>query len=159
MIAAPPLSGCPLAKPATQNWRWPSEGKGTTIGVTVRFIMDPMGCVAMLYHPGRKGPTPHRHKYTKECQRIVPSFPKPPRSSGVTIVGPTTAIATHNLAEPLYPSGSQHDWNLAVYQAPTSRRCGHARRRSTSTPRGQAQTTHTHSQGHRAVCLLRPTCP
>ena len=40
-------------------------------------------------------------------------------------------------------SGSRHHWHLAVYQGPTSRRCGHARRRSTSTPRGQAHTTHT----------------
>ena len=61
---------------------------------------------------------------------------------------------THTLAKPLCPSGSQHHWHLAVYQAQTSRLCGHARRRSTSTPRGQAQTTHTHThrQGHRAVC-------
>ena len=36
MIAAPPLSGCPLAKPATQNLRWPSEGKGITIGAQQR---------------------------------------------------------------------------------------------------------------------------
>ena len=65
---------------------------------------------------------------------------------------PHTHTHTHNLAEPLCPSGSQHHWHLAVYQAPTSRLCGHARRPSTSTPRSQVQTTHTHSQVHRAVC-------
>ena len=77
MIAASPLSGCPLAKPATQNLRWPSEGKGTTIGATVGIVMCQWG-VAMVYRTsGHKGPSPQRHKPTKECQRIVPSSSQP----------------------------------------------------------------------------------
>ena len=103
MIAASPLSGCPLAKPATENWRWPSDGKGITIGSTIGHH-ESAGCVAMLYRAsGRKSRSPQRHTYTRECHRLVPFSPNPPRSSGVTIVGPTTAIATHNLAEPLCP--------------------------------------------------------
>ena len=113
----------------------------------------------MLHQPtGRKGRSPQRHKYPQECHRIVPSSSEPSRPSGVTNVGPTTAIATHthNLAEPLCPNGSQHHWQLAVYQAPTSRQCGHARRRSTSTPRGQAQTTHTQPTQSRCVPFSDP---
>ena len=62
---------------------------------------------------------------------------------------PRRTIVPKTVATPLTP---------AVHQGPTSRRCGHARRRSTPTPRGDAQTT------HRAwtivMCALRrPTCP
>ena len=78
----------------------------------------------------------------KECQRIVPSSPKPPGPSGVTNVGPTTAIDTHNLAGTIVPKRVAPPLTPAVHQGATSRRCGHARRRSTPTPRGDAQTTH-----------------
>ena len=69
MITASPLSGCPLAKPATQILRWPSEGQGTTIGATVRIVMCQWG-VAMVYRTSC-------HKPTKEYQRIVPSSSQP----------------------------------------------------------------------------------
>ena len=73
MIAASPLSGCPLAKPATQHLRWSSEGKGITIGATVGIVMCQWG-VAMMYRTKcHKGPSPQRHTPTKECRRIVPS--------------------------------------------------------------------------------------
>ena len=46
----------------------------------------------------------------------------------------------------------------AVHQGPTSRRCGHTRRRSTPTPRGDAHTTHRTKAI--VLCVLRrPTCP
>ena len=108
----------------------------------------------MLHQPsGRKGPSPQRRKYTKKYDQIEPSSSQAsPTLWGNHCGSDNRDCHTHNLAEPLCPSGSRHHWHLAVYQAPTSRLCGHARRRSTSTPRGQAQTTHTHSQGHRAVC-------
>ena len=88
------------------------------------------------------------HRYDtntqKEHHRIVASSSQPsPILWGNHCGSDNRDCHTHNLAEPLGPSGSRHHWHLAVYQAPTSRRCGHARRRSTSTPRGQAQTTHT----------------
>jgi len=54
----------------------------------------------MLYQPsGRKRRSPQRHKYTKECHRLAPSSINPPRSSRVTIVGTTTAIATHTTSQ------------------------------------------------------------
>ena len=43
-------------------------------------------------------------------------------------------------------------------KAPTSERCGHARRRSTPTPRGDAQTTHR-AKAIVLCALRRPTCP
>ena len=100
MIAASPLSGCPLAKPATQILRWPSEGKGTTIGWAVGVLMNHWGVssccinppVAMAHHRNDAN-TP---RSTTESH---PHPPKPPRPSGVTIVGPTTAIATHTTSQ------------------------------------------------------------
>ena len=87
-----------------------------------------------------------------------PHPPNPPRSSGVTNVGPTTAIAEHSLAEPLCPTRVATQLTSAVRQTPTSRRCGHARRRSTPTPRGDAQTTHR-AKAIVLCALRRPTCP
>ena len=64
---------------------------------------------------------------------------------------------THTTSQgPLFPRGSHHHWRLLCTRGPTSRRCGHARRRSAPTPRGDEQATHphthTHSQRNRAVC-------
>ena len=108
----------------------------------------------MLHQPsGRNGPSPQRRKYTKKYDQIAPSSSQAsPTLWGNHCGSDNRDCHTHSLAGPLCPSRSQHHWHLAVYQAPTSRLCGHARRRSTSTPRGHTQTTHTHSQGHRAVC-------
>ena len=58
---------------------------------------------------------------------------------------------THNLAKPLYPSGSQHHWHLAVYQ-PRHRDCVDMPDAGLHQHRGVKHTQHTHSQGHRAVC-------
>ena len=89
MIAASPLSGCPLAKPATQHLRWSSEGKGTTIGATTGIVMCQWG-VAMMYRTsGHKGPSPQRHKPIKECQRVVPSSSQPSRPFGAVRQGDT----------------------------------------------------------------------
>ena len=54
----------------------------------------------MLYRAtGRKGRSPQRHKYTMECQRIAPSSNQPSQILWVTIVGPTTASATHTTSQ------------------------------------------------------------
>ena len=151
MIAASPLSGCPLAKPATPILRWSSEGKGTTIEATLGIVMCQWG-VAMMYRPtGHKGPSPQRHKPTNGTQRIVPSSSQPSRPSGATNVGWTTAIDTHNLARTIVPKMVAPPLTPAVYQGPdiatvwtcptpvythTARRC----------------TNNTQGQGHRAVC-------
>ena len=156
MIAASPLSGCPLAKPATLNVRWPSEGKGITIGASVGIVMCQWGVALMYRTPGPKGPSPQRHKYPQGATESYPHPPNPPRPPGVTNVGPTTAIATHNLAGPLCPTRVATPLTSAMHQKPTSQRCGHARRRSTPTPRGQAQTTHTHTQSGSSCCV--PFC-
>ena len=91
----------------------------------------------MLHQPtGRKGRSPQRHKYPQECHRIVPSSSQPSRQSGVTNVGPTTAIATHTQPRrTIVPKTVATSLTPAMHQDPTSRRCGHARRRSTPTPR------------------------
>ena len=106
----------------------------------------------MLYHPRSQRPI----TATTQIHQGIPThrtlIPQPSPTLWVTIVGPTTAIATHNLAEPLYPRRSRHHWHLAVYQGPTSRRCVHARRRSTPTPRGDAQAT----RKARAIVLCVP---
>ena len=158
MVAASPLSGCPLVKPATQNRRWPSEGKGNTIGSTVGIIMNHWGASPCCADP----PVSKAHhridtNTPRNATESYPHPPHPPRSSGVTVVGPTTAIATHththtqprktivlkDAAKPLAPAG---------HQDPTSRRCGHARRQPTPTPRGDAQTKHR----AKAIVLCAP---
>ena len=92
--------------------------------------------------------TTHTHQGIPPNRTLIPN---PPRSSGVTIVGPTTAIATHTQPRrTIVPNTVATSLTPAMHQGPTSRRCGHARRRSTPTPR--RCTNNTQSQGHRAVC-------
>ena len=112
-MAAPPLSGCPLAKPATQNWRWPSEGKGTTIGWAVGIIMNHWGVSPCCTNPP-VARADHRND-TNTQRNATDSHPPPPhptnprKSSGVTMVGPTTAIATHTSSQSrCVPFGDQH---------------------------------------------------
>ena len=57
------------------------------------------------------------------------------------------------------PRGSHHHWHLLCTRTQTSRRCEHARRRSTPTPRGDAQTTHTARAIVLCVPFGKPTCP
>ena len=102
----------------------------------------------------------HRND-TNTPTNATESYPhrsNPPRSSRVTNVCPTSAIVTHNFAKPLYPKTVAPPLAPAVHQCPTSRRCGHARHRSATTPRSDAQTTHR----VRAIVLCalrRPACP
>ena len=49
-------------------------------------------------------------------------------------------------------------WTPAMHQGPTSRRCGHARRRSTPTPRAMHKQ-HTKPRPSCCVPFRRPTCP
>ena len=88
-----------------------------------------------------------------------PHPPKPPRPSGVTNVGPTTAIATHNLAGPLCPNEGRAtidkccapDSHIAtVWTCPTP----------TDTHTARRWTNNTHTIKAIALCALqRPTCP
>ena len=66
---------------------------------------------------------------------------------------------THTTSqEPLFPRWSHHHCQLLYTRAPASERCGHARRLSTPTPRGDAQTTHR-ARAIVLCALRRPTCP
>ena len=102
-----------------------------------RGYHESLGCVAMLHQPtGRKVRSPQRQQYPQECHRIVPSSSQRSRPSGVTNVGPTTAIATHTQhRKTIVPKTVATSLVHAMHQAPTSRRRRHARRRSTPTPR------------------------
>ena len=74
----------------------------------------------MLYQStGRKSRSPQRQQVHQEIPPNRTLIPNPPRSSGVTIVGPTTVIATHThtLAEPLCPRRSRHHWHLLCPRA------------------------------------------
>ena len=162
MIAVPPLSGCPLAKPAKTNWRWPSAGKNLTIGTTVGIIMDHWVVSPCCINP--PAPMAHHRNDTNTPIRTTNSYHhplKPPRPSGVTVVGRTTATATHthNLAGPLCPSGSQHHWHLAVYQA-RHRDCVDMPDAGLHPHREAKHKQHTHTARVIVLCaLLRPTCP
>ena len=112
---------------------------------------ESLGCVAMLYQPSsREGPPPQRHRYTKDDLRIAPP-PEPSRPSGVTIVGPTIAIATHTSSQNHCAQDGRDTIDTSFAPGPniatewacptpvdtsTERRC----------------TNNTQSQGHRAVC-------
>ena len=86
-----------------------------------------------------------------------PHPPKPPRPSGVTNVGPTTAIATHNLAGPLCPNEGRDtidkccapDSHIAtVWTCPTPT--------DTHTARRWTNNTHTQSKQSRCVPFSDP---
>ena len=101
--------GCPLAKPASQNRRWYTEGKGITIGWAIWIIMNHWGVSSCCTNPPVA--MAHHRNDANTPRNTTNSYlhpPEPPQSTGVTIVAPTTAIATHNLAGPVCPSGSQH---------------------------------------------------
>ena len=154
MIAASPLSGCPLVKPATQNRRWPSKGKGNTIGSTVGVIMNHWGVSPCYTNPpvataGHRNDT-NTHRNATES---YPHPPNPPRPYGVTNVGPTTAIATYthttsqnhcsqDCRDIIGPCNAPGPDTATVWTCPTpvythtARRC----------------TNNTQSQCHRAVC-------
>ena len=72
----------------------------------------------------------------RNATESYPHPPNPPRQSGVTNVGPTTAIATHTQhRRTIVPKTVATSLTPAMHQDPTSRRCGHARHRPTPTPR------------------------
>ena len=159
MIAASPLSGCPLVEPATQHLRWPSDGKSNTIGSTVGVIMNHWGGSPCHTNPPVANADHHNDTNThRNATESYPHPPNPPRPSGVTNVGPTTAIATHthNLAEPLSPRRSRHHWPL---------QCTRARHRDgVDMPdaglhphEGDAQTTHTHRARAIVLCARSAT--
>ena len=64
---------------------------------------------------------------------------------------------THNLAEPLCQEG-RDTIDTCCAPGPDIATVGHARRRSTPTPRGNAQTTHR-ARAIVLCALRRPTCP
>ena len=147
MIAASPLSGCPLAKPATQHLRWPSECKGTTIGATIGTVMCQLG-VAMVYRTtGHKGPPPQRHEPAKECQWIVPSSSQPSPTLWGNQCGsddrdchtqPRRIIAPKKVATPLTPAVYQGPDIATVWTCPTPVYTHTARRCTNNTHRARA---------------------
>ena len=153
MIAASPLSGCPLVEPATQNRRWPSEGKDTTIGSTVGVIMNRWG-VSPCYTNPPVAKADHRNDANTH-RNATKSYPHPPKPSPTiwgNQCGPDDRDChTHTQARrTIVPKTPATPLTTAMHQDPTSRRCGNARRRSTPTTR--RCTNNTQSQGHRAVC-------
>ena len=113
----------------------------------------------MLHQPsGRKGPPPQRRKSTKKYDQIEPSSSQTsPTLWGNHCGSDNRDCHTHTTSQDHCAlSVSQHNWHLAVYQAPTSQLCGHARRRSTPTPRGQTQTTHPQPGSSCCVPLCDP---
>ena len=158
MVAAAPLSGCPLAKPATQILRWPSEGGGATIGVRVGIVMCQWG-VAMVYRTsGHKGPSPQNTNPPRNDKGSHPLPPQPPRPSGVTNVSWATAIDPHNLAgtivpkrvaPPLTPAVCQDPDIATVWTCPTPA--------YTHTARRCTNNTHTHRARAIVLCALSTT--
>jgi len=154
MVATLPLAGRPLAKPATQHLRWPSEGKGTTIGATVGIIMNHWVCRHVAQPAGRKGPPPQRHKCTKECQRIVPSSSR----ASPTLWGNHCGSDGRDCHTHTHTTSQNHRAQevrrtidtccgpgpdiATVWQCPTPAYTHTARR----------CTNNTQSHGHRAVC-------
>ena len=152
-----------MSKQQRINWRWPSEGKGITIGWAVGVIMNHWGVSSCCINPP-VAKAHHRNDANtpRSTTKSHPHPPKTPRPSGVTIVGPTTAIATHThprrtivpkrVATPL-TSGSVPGPDIAtVWTCPTPVYT-HTARRGTS-------NTHTHTARVIVLCaLLRPTCP
>ena len=152
MMAAPPLSGCPLATPPMQIPRWSSQGKGTTIGAAIGIIVHHRGVSPCCTNP----PTPkahHRNDTTIQgmLSNLNLTLPHPPRSAGVTIVAATTAIATHTTSQDHCAQERRNTigiwlcvrtdiatvWTYPTpVQAHTAGRC----------------TNNTRNQGHRAVC-------
>ena len=110
----------------------------------------------MLYQPsGHKGRTPQRHKYTKGTTGPSNHHQLSPILRDNRCGHDDRDCHTHahtQTRRTIVPKTVATPFTPAVHQGPTSRRCGHARRRSTPTQRGDAQTTHTHSQRNRAVC-------
>ena len=156
MIAAPPLSGCPLAKPATQNWRWPSGGKGPTIGSTVGIIMNHWGVSPCCTNPPV---AKAHHRNDTKHQGMPPNrtlIPSPPRSSGVTIVCPTTASATHThtTSQDHCAQGGRDTIDTCCAPGPdiaTVWACPTPVYTRTSTRYANNTHTHTHNQSNRAV--------
>ena len=145
-----------------KNWRWPNEGKGTTIGATVGIIMNHWGVspcctnppVAKAEHRNDtntpKGTTePNNHPQASPILRDNHCGPDDRDCHTHTHTQHRRTIVPKTVATPLAP---------AVHQGPTSRRCGHARRRPAPTPRGDAQTTHR-ARATVLCTLRRPTCP
>ena len=157
MIAASPLSGCPLAKPAAQILRWSIEGKGTTIGLAVGVIMIHWGVSSCCTNPPVA--KVHRRNDTHTPRSTTEPHPHPQPSPilwGNHCGSDDRDCHTHNLARILVPKTIATPLTPAVHQGPTSRRCGHARHRSTPTPRGYEQTTHTPPKQSRCVPFNDP---
>ena len=113
-----------------------------------------------MYYPRSQRPiTANDTNTTRNANESHPHPTNHRKSSGVTIVDPTTAIATHTHTQhrkAIVPKTAATPLTPAVHQAPTSRLCGHARHRPTPTPRGGGQTTHTQSKQSRCVPFSDP---
>ena len=109
--------------------------------------------------PGRKRRTPQRHKYTKGTTEPSNHHQLSPIMRDSHRGPDDRDCHTHTDSQDHCAQDGRDTIDIWLCtRAPTSRRCGHARRRSTPTPRGDAQTTHR----ARAIVLSvlrRPTCP
>ena len=153
MVAASPLSGCPLVKPATQNRRWPSEGKGATIGSTVGVTMNHWG-VSPCYTNPPVAKADHRNDTDthRNATESYPHPPNPPRPSGVTNVGPTTAIATHTQPRrTIVPKGGRDIIDPCNAPGPDIATVWTCPTPVYTQTEGRC-TNNTQDQGHRAVC-------
>ena len=93
---------------------------------------------------------------TRSTTKSDPHPPEPPRPSGVTIVGPTTAIDTHKLAGNIVPKRVAPPLTPAVYQGPDIATVWTCPTLYITYTEGDAQTTHRaraigEARGHRSA--------
>ena len=81
-----------------------------------------------------------------------PHPPKPPRPSGVTIVGRTTATATHTTSQDHCAQAGRNTIGIWLCTRPRHRDCVDMPDAGLHPHREAKHKQHTHSQGHRAVC-------
>ena len=116
----------------------------------------------MLYQPSGRG-ADHRND-TNTTRSTTESHPHPQASPilwGNHCGSDDRGCHTHTHTQPhkdIVPKIVATPLTPAVYQGPTSRRCGCARRRSTPTPGGDAQTTHR-ARAIVLCALRRHACP
>ena len=94
------------------------------------------------------------HIYTRNYHRIAPSPQPSPILWGNHCGSDDRDCHAHtHIRRTIVPKEPATPLTPAVYQGPTSRRCGHARRRPAPTPRGYAQSTHTHTAWTIVLCV------
>ena len=107
----------------------------------------------MLHQPsGRNGPSPQRRKYNKKYDQTVPSSSQASPTLWVTIVGPTTAIATHRTSQNHCAKAGRNTIGIWLCARPRHRDCVDMPDAGLHPHHEATHKQHTHSQGRRAVC-------